>query len=268
MDVIDDPVVVVDSLVKQYEIPTYRTAGRHRKESVVALDQVNLVVRRGEAVGLLGVNGSGKSTLLNLISGAERPSAGRVLVNGKPQLLSVGAVLRDNLTGAQNAVLGLLAKGLSQSRAENEARGIADFTDLGDAFNRPLDTYSSGMRARLKFGIATTGNKDILLVDEALATGDASFTQKARERMVQHLGGAGTLFLVSHRDQDIVDNCSRAVWIHQGRVIADGEALEVTRKYRQWTYRIGHGRDEEAARLIEEATRTYVSPTIVYDSEC
>lgn len=253
--------VVVRDLYK-----TYRVAG-DRKRRVRALDGVSFVSRSGDSIGVLGKNGSGKSTLLRLIAGGEAPTSGDIRVSSQPSLLGVSAALQPTLTGVQNVRLGLLAMGLTPDEVDEKVSEILEFADIGDAVNRPMKTYSSGMGARLRFAISTSMRPEILLVDEALSTGDASFTARARERMDRMLDASGTLFLVSHGAETIQQICTRAIWMHEGRIIADGEAESVTKSYRVWGNRIATGKPDEAAAIIEQIEGYYRPKSIELLSE-
>lgn len=263
------PTVVVRDLSKKYRLmPSGSSRGFGRRTAVVdALRSVSFVSYRGESIGILGRNGSGKSTLLRIIAGNETPTSGLVRVSTEPRLLGVSAALQGALTGRENVKLGLLAMGLSPKEVAQLEDSVIEWADLTDSIDRPLRTYSSGMAARLKFSIATSVRAEILLVDEALATGDTTFAAKAKDRMDSFLEESGTVFLVSHGAKTIQDNCSRALWLHEGRIIADGPAESITKRYRVWGNRAATGRDEEAAKIIRETAASYTPPTIRLSSE-
>jgi teichoic acid transport system ATP-binding protein len=198
---------------------------------VHALKGVSFDAYEGDAVGVIGSNGSGKSTLLATIAGLLTPTAGRVLVADEPKLLGVGATLLPGASGYRNIRLGCLALGMSSEEVEDRVDEIVEFTELGDAIHRPLRTYSSGMRARLHFAIATSVRPRILLIDEALAVGDRRFRKKSTERIQEVLDGAGTLMFVSHGLPEIRRQCNRALWIEKGVLRADGPVDEVVDEY-------------------------------------
>ena len=155
----------------------------------------------GEAIGLIGSNGSGKSTLLRAIAGLLPPASGAVYTKRQPSLLGVNAALLNDLSGERNVMLGCLAMGMRRAEAKARVQEIIEFSGInerGDFASLPMRTYSSGMSARLRFAIAAAKNHDVLLIDEALATGDAKFRRRSEERVHELRAGAGTVFLVSH----------------------------------------------------------------------
>lgn len=230
-----------------------RLFGRPFKGEVQAVKDVSFEVRQGEHVGLVGANGSGKSTLLRVIAGVEAPTRGEVLTTATPTLLGVNSVLIRHLTGMKNIHLGLLALGYSPKEARLKGKQVAELAGLQSAINRPMETYSSGMAARLSFAIASCADPQILLIDEALGTGDASFSARA-ERTIEDLRArAGTIFLVSHAAQTIEKMCSRAIWLHEGQIIADGPAEVVALHYRKWAWAVAQEQPDNARLLLEQA---------------
>jgi teichoic acid transport system ATP-binding protein len=201
------------------------------RRMVRALRGLTFDVTEGEAVGVIGSNGSGKSTLLAAVAGLLPPTSGEILVSDEPKLLGVGATLLPAATGWRNIRLGCMALGMTADEVDAAIEDIAAFTDLGEALDRPLRTYSSGMRARLHFAVATSVRPRILLIDEALVVGDQAFHKKATTRIEELLGIAGTLLLVSHALGTVEDTCERVLWVEQGRLRADGESGSVIEKY-------------------------------------
>ena len=226
---------------------------RKQMVSVSALRGVSFYVRSGEFVGIIGRNGSGKSTLLRTLAGLEAPSSGTVLTSAKPVLLGVGAALIPDLTGAQNVRLGALAMGLTPEQADAVFEEVVELSALGDAIDLPMRTYSSGMGARLKFAISLAADPSILMIDEALATGDATFAERSKRAMDEMLEKAGTVFLVNHAAQTIENMCSRAIWMERGQVVLDGDAVEVARKYRWFAHNLAQGDETKAAGLLRDA---------------
>src|SRR5699024_2428679 len=156
-----------------------------------------LAVREGEFVGIIGRNGSGKSTLLRMLAGVEPPTSGVVLTSDRPQLLGVSAALMGDLTGAENIRLGFLALGMSLEQADEHLIGAIELSALDEKIDLPMRTYSSGMASRLKFAISVMADPKILMIDEALSTGDAAFAERSTKKMDELLEKAGTVFMVN-----------------------------------------------------------------------
>jgi teichoic acid transport system ATP-binding protein len=233
-----------------------RAIGGRQKMRFRALRGVSLAAREGEFIGLVGRNGSGKSTLLRVLAGLEPPTKGTVVTSAKPQLLGVSAALMPDLSGEENIRLGLLAMGLSPNDVLNRRNRIADLSGLGDALRMPMRTYSSGMGARLRFAISVAADPDILMIDEALSTGDASFMERSRRAMERMIDTAGTVFLVSHAAQTIEELCTRAIWIDQGEIIADGPAVDIARAYRWYAHNLAQDKVDKAAGLLNDARQS------------
>lgn len=202
-------------------------------KQVHAVRGVSLVARRGEAIGLIGSNGSGKSTLLSAIAGALPTTQGGIHCNSRPTLLGVNAALLNNLTGERNVVLGCLAMGMRPAEIEEKYEDIVEFSGVGDFINLPMKAYSSGMAARLRFAIGAAFSPEVLLIDEALSTGDAQFARKSRQRIQELQNEAGVVFLVHHSTAEIRANCSRAIWLQSGVAVMDGDVDEVTAAYEE-----------------------------------
>ena len=148
-----------------------------------------------------------------------------------PTFLGVQAVLRNQLTGRRNIEIGLLAQGLDRAGVDDLLPAVVEFTGLGDAIDMRMETYSSGMRARLHFAVATATSPEILLIDEALAVGDRSFREKSAQRLDQHRADSGTVLLVSHNLSEIRRSCDRVIWLQDGLIVADGPTDEVLASY-------------------------------------
>ncbi|MFF3397878.1 ABC transporter ATP-binding protein [Streptomyces sp. NPDC002659] len=205
---------------------------------VHAVRGVSFTAYRGEAIGLIGTNGSGKSTLLRAIAGLLPTESGRVYTDGQPSLLGVNAALMGDLTGERNVILGGLAMGMSREEVRDRYEGIVEFSGInekGDFITLPMRTYSSGMGARLRFSIAAAKNHDVLMIDEALATGDRKFQIRSEERIRELRKEAGTVFLVSHGAKTIRDTCDRVLWLERGELLMDGPTDEVLRAYEKET---------------------------------
>ena len=190
-----------------------------------------MVAREGDAIALIGRNGSGKSTLLRAIAGLLPPEEGHVYTSGRPTLLGVNAALMRDLPGEDNILLGCMAMGMTRQEALARRDWIAEFADLGEFLSMPMNAYSSGMAARLRFAIAASTSHEILMIDEALATGDAEFRVRSEKRIMELREDAGTVFLVSHSLGTVRMTCNRAIWLEKGRVVMDGDANEVVDAY-------------------------------------
>lgn len=253
----DSPAVVVDKVSM-----TYRTTSRGKDASsssgagwagvgsalsrtktvkVTALKELSLVVEHGQALGIIGRNGSGKSTLLKLVGGQIPPTSGAVYATSTPVMLGVNAALIPGLSGDQNIVLGCLAMGMTRKQIDDKYTAIVELSGLDEAIHMPMKSYSAGMASRLRFAIAAAIDPEILIIDEALNTGDAQFKDRTRKRMLELLGQAGTVFLVSHSMSTVLELCNRAIWIDQGELLADGAPADVVKWYRLFTQKLAAG---------------------------
>ncbi|GAA2375551.1 ABC transporter ATP-binding protein [Streptomyces cuspidosporus] len=205
---------------------------------VHAVRGVTFVAYRGESIGLIGSNGSGKSTLLKAVAGLLPTERGKVYTDGQPSLLGVNAALMNDLTGERNVILGGLAMGMSREQIRERYQDIVDFSGInekGDFITLPMRTYSSGMAARLRFSIAAAKDHDVLMIDEALATGDRKFQKRSEARIRELRKDAGTVFLVSHNNKSIRDTCDRVLWLEKGELLMDGPTDEVIKAYEKET---------------------------------
>lgn len=205
---------------------------------VHAVKGVSFAAYQGEAIGLIGSNGSGKSTLLRAIAGLLPTARGKVYTQGQPSLLGVNAALLNDLSGERNVILGCLAMGMSLADAKSKVEEIIDFSGInerGDFASLPMRTYSSGMAARLRFAIAAARKHDVLLIDEALATGDGTFRKRSEDRVKELREEAGTVFLVSHQLSTIRSTCERTLWLEGGVLRMDGPTDEVVKEYETFT---------------------------------
>ena len=234
-----EPMVVVDNLHVVYRVygagrdrgtaatALMRLVRRQRRASireVHAIRGISFVAYRGDAIGVIGRNGSGKSTLLRAIAGllpAEK--GGGVYTDGHAALLGVNAALLEDLTGAKNITLGCLAMGMPPREVKQRFQAIADFSGVGDFVNLPMKTYSTGMGSRLRFAIASAKHQNILLIDEALATGDAEFRVRSQQRIEELRREAGTVFLVAHNLRHVEETCNRVIWLERGQIVKMGD---------------------------------------------
>lgn len=241
------PVIVLENVSLRYRVPRERI--RSLKEYAIrrvqkrlvyddfeAVKDVSLSVEAGERVAVIGRNGAGKSTLLRIISRVLPPSEGRVFVTGRiAPILELGLGFHGELTGRENVMLQGALLGYSRAETRRRLDRIVEWAELQDFIDAPTRTFSTGMSARLAFAVATDVDPDILLVDEALSVGDEKFQRKCHDRMEALRGRGKTFLLVSHSLDQIRDNCDRAVWLHHGRVVGDGDVQAVTEAYHQWS---------------------------------
>ena len=229
---------------------------REPAEQFWALRHVDLHVVHGESLAVIGPNGAGKSTLLQVLAGIIRPSEGEVDVRGHVSaLLTLGAGFDVDLTGRENILLAGAFLGLDDRLMRELLPGIVEYADLGQFIDAPLKTYSSGMRARLGFAIATSVDPDILLLDEVLATGDATFRAKSKARVLELVKDAKAVVLVTHDMEWVREYCNRAVLIEHGQIAFEGDPDEVVALHRQHT-------EDEKKRKAEEARAAGLAPVI------
>jgi teichoic acid transport system ATP-binding protein len=244
------PIVIVDDLHIIYRVygaggkgnaasafmRVLRRENRPTMKEVHAIRGLSFVAYQGDAIGVIGTNGSGKSTLLKAIAGLLPPESGGVWTEGQPSLLGVNAALMNDLTGERNIVLGCLAMGMSPDDVKAKYDEIVKFAGLKEGFIQlPMRAYSSGMGSRLRFAIAASKSHDVLLIDEALATGDAKFRRKSAKKIDELREEAGAVFLVAHQLDSIREMCNRVLWIDEGRLVMDGDPETVVDAYTEAT---------------------------------
>jgi ABC-type polysaccharide/polyol phosphate transport system ATPase subunit len=210
-----------------------RRAKRDGASHFWALRHVTFSVANGESLGIIGPNGAGKSTLLQVLAGILTPSEGTVRVDGHiSSLLTLGVGFDQDLSGIDNIRLAGAFMGMAHRDVEDRLDAIIEYAELGQFIDAPIKTYSSGMRARLGFAIATSVDPDILLLDEVLSTGDAAFREKSKQRVLELLGAAKAIVLVTHDMSWVQEYCNRAMLIEQGRIVLMGEPAEVVEVHR------------------------------------
>ncbi len=207
---------------------------RPAAREIHAVRGISLTLTEGEALGIIGRNGSGKSTLMKAMAGLLPVDSGAVYARSQPSLLGVGAALQQNVSGRRNILLGCLAMGMPREEVEEKVDEIVEFAGLEDFIDLPLKAYSSGMRARLHFSISTAVQPEILLIDEALSTGDEVFKERSEQRIKELRAGAGTVCLVTHTLSSIEATCDRAVFIEQGEILEEGDPDRVIEQYREF----------------------------------
>jgi lipopolysaccharide transport system ATP-binding protein len=237
---IDEPAIEVRGLGKSYQLyekPVHRMlqslVGKRRRfyREFWALREVDFTVRRGETLGIVGRNGAGKSTLLQLIAGTLRATEGSVAVRGRvAALLELGSGFNPEFTGRQNVYLNASILGLSRAEIDARIGDILDYAEIGDFVDQPVRNYSTGMVMRLAFAVVVHVDADVLIIDEALAVGDAFFMQKCM-RYLREFRKRGTMLFVSHDGGAVTSLCDRAVWLEHGRVQRIGEARGVMESY-------------------------------------
>jgi ABC-type polysaccharide/polyol phosphate transport system ATPase subunit len=235
------------------DLPIYDVQGRSLKKKLIrmgrrnsiaegndgvvvvrALDNIDLRLERGDRIGLIGRNGAGKSTLLRTMAGIYPPTQGRVLTDGKiVPLLDISLGMDDNSTGMQNIRLRGLLLGMSDEEIRAKQQSIADFSELGDYLDLPLRTYSSGMRVRLAFAVSTAVDAEILLLDEVMGVGDASFMHKAEQRLADLHSRAEIVVLAMHSNEEIRRVCNKALWMERGRIRGFGPVEEILHGYEE-----------------------------------
>ncbi|WP_423759355.1 ABC transporter ATP-binding protein [Burkholderia sp. NLJ2] len=272
----ETPAISVESVSKHFRVFTkpadrLKTALRHRIGGLAkllptqvlgtegpavfhALQNVSFQVQRGETIGIIGRNGSGKSTLLQIICGTLTPSDGRVAINGRiAALLELGAGFNPEFTGRENVFMNAALLGLSKAQIEERLDDILAFADIGDFVDQPVKTYSSGMYVRLAFAVIAHVDADVLVIDEALAVGDAFFTQKCM-RFLRAFMERGTILFVSHDTNAVVNLCTRVVWLDKGQVREIGPAKDVCDSYLEAFYEEQHRVSGQQRRSAERST--------------
>lgn len=235
----DELAVLFENATVRYRIPRerYRTfkefaikkvQGKVQFDDLLALDRINLQVKKGEVFGLIGANGAGKTTLLRLVARVMRPIEGRIVVHGRvAPLLAMGAGFHPELTGRENVYLNGALLGYTRHEIDRLFDEIVDFAELRDFIDAPLRTYSSGMMARLGFSVATAKIPDILILDEVLSVGDIAFQEKSGRRIKQFQEHGATTLYVSHSMKSIEGMCSRIAWLDHGKINSIGVPTEV-----------------------------------------
>lgn len=233
--------IEVENVTKSFKIyyDKARTLKEHlvfwrqsKTEEYTALKNINVKIKKGETVGLIGVNGSGKSTLLKLMTKIIYPTKGKVITHGKlTSLLELGAGFHQDFTGRENIYFNAAIFGLTKEEIEKRIDEIIEFSELGDFIDNPVRTYSSGMYMRLAFSIAINVDAEILLIDEILAVGDQHFQEKCFAKLEELKQSDKTIVIVSHDLTQIQKLCTRAIWIYEGKVHRDDTPKKVIPEY-------------------------------------
>lgn len=237
----NDYAIIVEHLNKNFKL--FYDKPQTLKERIVfwnhkkvderpVLTDINLKIKKGETVALIGVNGSGKSTLLKLMTKIIYPSSGKIITNGKlTSLLELGAGFHPDFTGRENIYFNASIFGLTAAEIDKRFQEIVDFSELHEFIDTPVRTYSSGMYMRLAFSVAINVDADILLIDEILAVGDQHFQEKCYQKLKELKKSGKTIVIVSHSLGAIQELCDRAIWIYNGRIRFDGPCKKVIDEY-------------------------------------
>ena len=240
-----DNAIIVQDVYKNFDVFYDKTNtikdkvlfwNKSKKEVREILKGIDLEIKKGEVVGLIGVNGSGKSTLLKLMTKIIYPTKGKITTNGKlTSLLELGAGFHPDFSGRENIYFNAAIFGLSRKEIDARLNDIIEFSELGDFIDNPVRTYSSGMYMRLAFSIAINVDADILLVDEILSVGDQQFQDRCFQKIEDLKNQGKTIVIVTHSMDTVTRFCTRAVWLHQGKIKMDGDAETVTKVYLEET---------------------------------
>lgn len=241
----DESVIIVQDVYKSFNVYLDRAntikekmlfLSRNKREKREVLKGINLEIKRGEAVALIGTNGSGKSTLLKLMTKILYPNKGEIVVNGKlTSLLELGAGFHPDFSGRENIYFNASIFGLTKKEIDSKLYEIIDFSELNDFIDNPIRTYSSGMFMRLAFAVAINVNADILLVDEILSVGDEHFQNKCIEKMLELKEQGKTMVFVTHSMESVKKLCNRAIWLSNGKIKKDGDVDYVIKEYVETT---------------------------------
>lgn len=250
--------------LKQFFLPSIHSAlglrGKQYYREFWAVKDISIEVKKGETVGIIGRNGSGKSTLLQMICGTLSPTSGNITSLGRiAALLELGAGFNQEFTGRENVYMNATVLGLSKNEIDNRFDNIAAFADINDFLDQPVKTYSSGMYARLAFSIAINVDPEILIVDEALAVGDARFVAKCMRRIKDIQAQGTSILFVSHDVSSIRTLCERAIWLDNGSLVEQGNVFPVTGRFTEYMFK--DEKDEQESLFNELADTTKISIT-------
>lgn len=234
----NDTILHADNITLTYK----RREGLLKTFTHTALKGISFDLQRGETIGLLGKNGCGKSSLLRILAGIIDPTSGHV--NCAPQttraLLTLGLGFQQGLSGRENALYSAMLQGSTKKQAKALIPSIEEFSELGDFFDQPMETYSSGMRARLGFATALMTEVDILFIDEVLSVGDSYFRKKAEAAMLDKIKSHQTVVFVSHNSDQVNKICDRAIWIDEGIIVNQGDTATVAHQYNIFMQSLSH----------------------------
>ncbi|MBI5248483.1 MAG: ABC transporter ATP-binding protein [Desulfomonile tiedjei] len=274
-----DVVIKIEGLWKRYGLPmpelvskalnlVRRGSQENGDRRPWALKDLNLEIRKGETVGIIGRNGAGKSTLLKVLAGVSEPTKGRVEIHGRIfPMIELNAGLHMELTGRENVKLLAAVMGLSRKEIDAKLPDIEDFTELGDWFDKPVRMYSSGMLGRLGFGVAVNMRSDVILIDETFAVGDLRFQNKSLARVKEMREGGSTVLLVSHSLETLQFVARHGILLEEGAVIASGTALETINAYETLVFRSEQKRLEHKVRNSISSEEVNIFSARIYGND-
>ncbi|MGL5153025.1 MAG: ABC transporter ATP-binding protein [Clostridium sp.] len=224
----------------------------NKDKEFYGLKDINLEIKKGEIVGIVGTNGSGKSTLANMLAGISIPTTGEVEIEGEQALIAINTGLNNKLTGAENIELKGILLGFSRKKIKEITEGVIEFSELGAFINQPVKSYSTGMKSRLGFSISINLNPDILIIDEALSVGDKNFASKCYKKMNEFKEEGKTIFFISHTLMEVKNFCTKGLWIDNGEIVEYGDVDKVVNNYFRHTQEMKKKSEEELTKLRQE----------------
>jgi ABC-type polysaccharide/polyol phosphate transport system ATPase subunit len=256
--------VILDNVTKTYKIQKNKKIGLREffgqtdANNFYALKNVDLKVKKGDVVGILGINGSGKSTLSLILSGVSVPTSGNIIVEGEQALIAINSCLNNKLTGIENIELKGLMLGFTKEKIKEILEPVIEFADLGDFINQPVKSYSSGMKSRLGFAISVYLDPDILIIDEALSVGDSTFTDKCLNKMDEFKEKGKTIFFVSHSLSSVKQFCNKGLWLENGQVKEYGDLDETLTNYENFLSEYKRKTAKEKKEFRNESQRSRI----------
>jgi ABC-type polysaccharide/polyol phosphate transport system ATPase subunit len=224
---------------KEWAINSFSLGKKQSKtRTFKALQDVSFKIEKGKTVGIIGENGAGKSTLLKVLANVYAPDEGTVKINtDSVSLLTLATGFKSELTGLENIYINGLLLGLSKKELDEKFEEIASFSELGEFLSNPVRTYSSGMKSKLAFSIASHVNPDLLFIDEVFSVGDARFRKKSSAKIKELIKSDRTVVMVSHNEDQIKELCNEVIWLDKGKLIAQGDTLDILKEYKVFSNR-------------------------------
>ncbi len=264
----NEAVIKISNLVKEYKMYSNKKdrlleaiLPKYKKHTTFrAMNNLNLEIKKGEVLGILGKNGAGKSTLLKMITGVVTPTSGELKVNGKiSSLLELGAAFNPDLTGYENIYQHGQVMGMTDEEIKSKEQEIIDFADIGEHLSQPVKTYSSGMFARLAFACAINVEPDILIVDEVLSVGDMAFQLKCFKKFEQFKNNGKTIIFVTHNINDVMTNCNRVIILENGTKTFDGSVKDGVNRYKKIIVGLNPDEEDKNEDEIQEAEEVEIA---------